>query len=221
MRKFVVIWAGLVLVLSMSNGARANLLTDPGFDSSAVQELTWGGSPWWGGGGGGTASGGGGWITDGAAQSPSHSGTLFVYGGDWAYSVLGQTLSGGITPGSTYLASASLLRQADLLDGSALIQIEWLNGGGVGIFTNETSAFNNTYGAGSWHTISNEFTAPVGAAGAKYQVIFSKPTAADPADIWIDDAAFGEVVPEPTSALLVGLGLLAITGHRAVRRCRR
>lgn len=221
MSKVVSMMVAAALAVSLSSGARANLLTDPAFDSTSPQELTWAGSPWWGGGGGGDGgSGGGGWITDAVSQSPSHSSTLYLWGSSWSYAVVGQTLLSGITPGQTYLASASLRRTDDLFDGAAIIKLEWLNGSGVGIFTNEGTAFNGTYAAGSWHAMSNQFIAPIGAAGVKYQIVYSKAGTSDPGDIWIDNAWLDEAVPEPTTVGLLGIGLLAVVGRRLVRRSR-
>lgn len=221
MSKVVRGWAVAVLAVSLAGAAQANLLSDAGFDAMTPQALTWGTSPWWGGGGGGDgSSGGGGWVTDAAALSPTHSSTLFLYGSSWAWAVVGQTLASGITPGLTYSASASLRRTEDLFDGYAFIKVEWLNGSWVGIFTNEGSAFNSTFSAGAWHTITNDFTAPGGAAGVKYQVVFSKASSSDPGDIWIDNTSLAEAVPEPGTVGLLGAGLLAIVGGRLFRRSR-
>ena len=89
---------------------QANLLTDPGFDTMSVQEIGWSTTPWWGGGGGGTSSGGGGWITDARSLSPSHSATLFMWGDNWAYAIVAQTIASGVTAGQPYDAIGNFYR---------------------------------------------------------------------------------------------------------------
>ncbi len=202
--------AVLLLVLTANTPVSANLLADSGFDSMAVQEIKWDTTPWWGGGGGGTASGGGSWVTDSNSKSAPHSATLFLYGSNWAYSMIAQTIESGINPGTQYAASAFFNRQSDITPGGALFKIEWLNAGGGVIKTDEgASLFNNTYTAGLWHSLSDIFTAPTDTVGAKYEIVFSKTGAGDPNDIWVDDASF-DVVPEPTSIVLLGLGLVGL-----------
>ncbi|MBN2190909.1 MAG: PEP-CTERM sorting domain-containing protein [Candidatus Aureabacteria bacterium] len=207
---YLSLFAAILLVLTANTPASANMLADPGFDSMDVQEIKWDTTPWWGGGGGGTASGGGAWVTDSNSKSAPHSATLFLYGNNWAYSMVAQTLTSGITPGTQYVASAFFNRQSDITPGEALFKIEWLNAGGGVVKTDEgTTLFNNTHTAGLWHSLSDVFTAPADTVSAKYEIVFKKTGAGDPNDIWVDDASF-DVVPEPTSIVLLGLGLVGL-----------
>ncbi|MDP2943473.1 MAG: PEP-CTERM sorting domain-containing protein, partial [Candidatus Omnitrophota bacterium] len=202
--------------------ASANLLTDAGFDTQSVSELSWSTSPWWGGNGaaGGSASGGGVWITGAKANSPTHSSTLYLYGTDaYAWAVVGQTISSGIVGGASYTASAKLLRDASLASSEALFKIEWLNAGGTTLSTSTgTVKFNDTYTANVWNSVSENFTANPSAVGAKYEIVFSRDAAGnDPGDIWADDSNF-DVIPEPTSMILLGSGLLGLFGISRKKR---
>lgn len=199
-----------VALVGPQTQASANLLTDPGFDTQAVAELTWTTTPWWGGGGGGTDSGGAAWVIDTESQSPSHSAKLFGWGADWAYAMAAQTISSGIVSGGEYEVSAYFKRTADIST-SAMFKVEWLNSGGTTIGTSESTAqFDNTYGANSWNLVSDQFTAASGAVGAKYEIIYNKAAGAS-GDIFVDDTNF-DVIPEPTSLILLGTGLLGLLG---------
>ncbi|MDP3785945.1 MAG: PEP-CTERM sorting domain-containing protein [Candidatus Omnitrophota bacterium] len=208
---------GLGLV-GLQAQASANLLTDPGFDTQAVAEINWGTTPWWGGGGGGVSSGGGGWVTAAQSQSPSHSATLFTYGGDWAYAMAAQTLTSGIVGGNQYAVSAYFKRTADIGTATANFKVEWLNLVGTTIGTSvSTAKFDNTYGANSWNLISDNLTATSGAVGAKYEIIYNKAAGAAVGDIFIDDTNI-DVVPEPTSMILLGTGILGLFGISRKKR---
>lgn len=213
---------GLGLV-GLQAQASANLLTEPGFDGLAAgTALSWGGTPWGGGGGGGDLSGGGAIVTDQKFNSASRSLAMYIYGANWAWALAQQAVGvGDITPGQTYNASATFLRDADISAGgaNALFKVEWLNSLGGALSTSVgTANFNNSYAVNTWSLVSDQFIAPANAASAKFDIVYSKAASvANPGNVWADNASF-DVIPEPTSMILLGSGLLGLLGISRKKR---
>ena len=213
MKKLVL--ATLVLgiaLIGLQAQASANLLTDPGFDTQATGWLGWDSTPWWGGGGGDGETGSYGWteIVDTQSQSSSQS-TKFSSSDNtgWTYAMVAQTVS-GIVAGSQYRAASYFKRTADIGSTVSSFKVEWLDGTGATIETSEgTAQFDNTYDVDTWQLVSENFTAVSGAVGAKYEIVYLTSAGSAIGDVFVDDANF-DVVPEPTSLVLLCGGLMGL-----------
>lgn len=216
---------GLGLV-GLQAQASANLLSDAGFETQAAGELNYGTTSWDGGGGGGTDSGGGAWIVSGSgehARTGSKAGKAFIYGSNWAWSVIEQKVFSGsdiIDDSQNYTLSAYLYRDAALGPATARFEVQWLNAGGGDLGSNVVGSdiFSDADASGTWLLKSQQFAPAAGAYGAKYKVVLRSGTTTNPTRaIWVDDGNFdANPIPEPTSMILLGTGILGLFG--ATRR---
>lgn len=210
MKKLIILVLALV---GLQGSAYANLLSDPGFDSQAVGEISLNTTPWLGSG-----INGGAWITDTKFQSSSHSAVLFINGWVGGRAEVAQIKSSGILGGGLYNISASFLRDANIYTAQAGFKVDWLNESGATLSSSiSTARFDNSYGANIWHAVSDQFAAHPSAVGAKYMIIYIRGVGTDPGDIWIDNANFTPV-PEPTSLFLFATGLVSLIAFGRVKK---
>ena len=199
-----VVIAGLLAMVPVV--ASANLLGDADFegaDAGPWIEDTWGGP----------------WVNDFNNTVNSRSGeSLYQTAngsndpGNWEKTEAKQIIA--VTPGDV-IGGGAWLKYENLSQVEAKIECKWLDSGygelGGGISTSVTS------GTGGWtfqdlNTWSvADRTAPAGASYVDFRLFLLAPGTADTAtgEIWWDDADFS-VIPEPTSIILLGGGLLGL-----------
>ncbi|MDP3786165.1 MAG: PEP-CTERM sorting domain-containing protein [Candidatus Omnitrophota bacterium] len=208
MKLLIALVAAAVMV--MPSVASANVLGDSGFEGT-------GAGPWisdnWGGP----------WTNDYDATDQIHAGAQSlkqVANGTnvlnkWEKAEAKQIFA--VQPGDV-VNGGVWMKWANISNAEAFLESKWLNasqaelGSGIG-------TVHKTSGSGDWEFqdlgtwTEAQRTAPVNAAYVDYRLVFLSAGNADIATgtVWFDDANF-TVIPEPTSMLLLGSGLIGLFG---------
>ncbi|MEA3346813.1 MAG: PEP-CTERM sorting domain-containing protein [Candidatus Auribacterota bacterium] len=209
MRNFLVTSLVLIAVFfGLHSPAEANLLNDPGFElgGSAISLKD---GPWtWDGG-----SNGGAFYTSHAARSGSKSAKTVVWGGaasDSAYFV--EDITGSFS--DAYNFSGYFLHSSSdpLQDGSTVqLELSWKNSSDAELRKDVSAVFDNSWAADTWHLLSMSTSpAPVGAVKVSAVTVLKSNNAYTPdSAVFTDDMDF-DVVPEPSSIVLLGCGLIGL-----------
>ena len=202
-----------VLALTASTTQAQNLLVDPGFESGAPGQPN--PIPLPGGVGGGWAA------FNGAAFSTAHpefgsyslqlsEGAASAWNFEAAYQVIG-----GVTAGQKYTATGNFMATTALSAyNPVFIQLDFLNASGADIGTVETSpghALAVQYGApvvGTWYTATVTATAPADAVYVAPYFAMMENGANPTAETMFWDTTTVTLVPEPSSLVLLGLGVV-------------
>lgn len=214
MQKVSVILGCLVFAAGL---AHANLLSNGDFQTEGTNGNS--GAQFWDGDVGGTVTFSETWGVANIHREDwpeTAAGDYAMYAkGGWAGADTNcgvkQVFSAGISVGETYTLSGQFLKNA-IWSGESYFKIEWLDGGGSQLGADEVHLHTAITVNDAWETHSFESTAPVGTVSA--QVLFMAFNQGHDGVIGANNLSM-VAVPEPVSATLLGLGIVAVY---AVRR---
>ncbi|MDD2235871.1 MAG: carbohydrate binding domain-containing protein [Kiritimatiellae bacterium] len=180
----------------------ANLISNSGFETSWENWSAWGNYMY--------SDTAGSYMDNAGNPGGIQAGALQNTGSEWS----GFYQDGSsVTVGETYTASAYATVDAATSYGFAAVKLEFYNGGTL--LTGVTNAFS-ALSSGTWTYSEVSGVAPVGTTAARINIFVDNITSAG--NLYVDGASL-TAVPEPVSAALLGLGIVAIyAARRKVRK---
>lgn len=216
-RCLVVATCALMGVMTWSSIASANVLSDAGFDDTDTS-------------GGDVAAGtSAAWdqfndafISSQSAPAFSPDNDLKIFGPffDGGGAGVVQAAPGGASAGEVWQASAYAQNwSGDALgEGNfAVVKIEFLDAGNAVIGAVESSHIDNTLPQDTWTKFSAQGVAPVNTTGAQIVLVHVQLDPISGGSVFFDNASLAKV-PEPTTIVMAGMGLIALAGYGTRRR---
>ena len=198
------VWSmALVSLLACLGSVHANLISNGGFETSWTSWNYWGNQ--------GYTTEAGSYVDNAGNLGGTQCGALFNTNSAW--SGWWQDGSGAVTAGQLYSASIYAKREAATSYSFAGLMLEYYQ------TTNKVAAFTNAFTSlttDSWTLFEVQGAAPVGSTAVR--ITFKADDLTTAGKLFVDGASI-VAVPEPVSATLLGLGIVAIgLIRRKIRR---